>query len=530
MLAIWMRRLFSGSCVILVGGLLILLVNGCKPATQKLAEQETALNYELQKITTMIQDASYSEPSEALKLIDEALSNPQFIKHTHLFFPQKINLLLSMNRPEEAAALMLETWRTSPELARTAFGYVAEYYLRENRYADLRSWCEKLHELGTNFPKNLRPSLATWRLKASLGAGDFKTARQDIDDLITLYKPDECVVLLKNALNQTIDSGKQQETLLLLEDLAKQGPKQEVYQQTFTTLILRCLVIKKDWPLLMPPLNDAILSLPDDQLFGTLKLVFDALKKDGQQTFIEQTSKQTVFNAAGKQKSVNYAARLWVDISMAKDKKVLADRLNVLLNVDVSPVLIADLFERYFYEMIDNQDVMRNLCAVGTRMLSVCKDETQSSMIKVKLLDGAFILNDFDKAIEMLEQGIPGRDEKWHEMSIPKIKAHRAMAQNKPREAVQYFREFMNVWIATGQEEEFDPPTGIAHSRDWILGRNAIRIAQLLESIPDKVEADKARDEAKTYFMGALQKAENDPLALQTLKKEIKTLGLNIPL
>jgi len=78
----------------------------------------------------------------------------------------------------------------------------------------------------------------------------------------------------------------------------------------------------------------------------------------------------------------------------------------------------------------------------------------------------------------------------------------------------------MNAWIASDQEEEFDPTSGIAYSREWILGRNAKRIGDILDTIPDKAEADKARAEAKEYFKTAIKKAENDPAALELLKKE----------
>jgi len=144
----------------------------------------------------------------------------------------------------------------------------------------------------------------------------------------------------------------------------------------------------------------------------------------------------------------------------------------------------------------------------------------------VKVLDGAFIVENYDLAIHMLEQGIPGKDKTWHEMSLPKVKAHRAMAQKKPREAVKYFREFMNSWLASDQEEEYDPTSGIAYSREWLLGRNAFRIAGILDSIPDKAEADKARAEAKAFFKVALEKAKGDTEAMKLLNEEIKKTGL----
>jgi hypothetical protein len=235
---------------------------------------------------------------------------------------------------------------------------------------------------------------------------------------------------------------------------------------------------------------------------------------------VEQASKKMVFNAIGKTNAVNYAARVWVDTGVAANPRVLPERLDALLTAQISPVQVGNLFDRYFYEMAEQLTIIRALCTVGERILASCSDENTVNSIKVKILDGAFITENYDLAVSMLEKGIPGKDKAWHDMSLPKVKAHRAMAKNQPREAVSFFRAFMNAWLDSDQEEEFDPTSGIAYSREWILGRNAKRIAGILDTIPDKAEADKARAEAKGYFKTALKKAANDPAALKLLQEE----------
>ena len=162
---------------------------------------------------------------------------------------------------------------------------------------------------------------------------------------------------------------------------------------------------------------------------------------------------------------------------------------------------------------------------MGERILDVCQDENTVNNIKVKILDGAFIVENYDLAVQMLEKGIPGKDKMWHDMSLPKVKAHRALARNQPREAVQNFRAFMDCWLRSDQEEEYDPTSGIAYSREWILGRNANRIATILESIPDAAEAQKAREEARAYFRVAIQKAAPDAEATRLLREETKDMG-----
>jgi hypothetical protein len=129
-------------------------------------------------------------------------------------------------------------------------------------------------------------------------------------------------------------------------------------------------------------------------------------------------------------------------------------------------------------------------------------------------------------AVEMLEKGIPGKDKEWHDTTIPKVKAHRALAKNKPLEAIENFRQFMTEWKNAKQTEEFDPSTGMAYSREWILGRNAVRISKIYASIPDAENQKKALVEADDYFKEALTKVDKNSEELKALTKEIKDAGL----
>lgn len=506
--------------------LLLFALSGCKPSAEQAAEREAYLKYEVEQMSLRIQDYSYERQDEALVLVDEALANPRFAGHKPIFFAHKINLLLSLDRVQEASDLVIDAWKKAPDQAKPVFGRICDYHQQRNAYHAMNDWCARLLELGAVFPKELRGQLMLRRLTAALGIKDMEQARRDLDSLLTLGRPEEALPHLQRSLEWFIDAGNHREAFTLLNHFEKAAARQASYQPLIVSLKLRCVVLTGEWGRVVESLAACVPQLPDAMLHQTLKNVFGVLKKNNQTDLLQQASKQVVFNAVGKESSVHYAARVWVDTGMTVDKNVLAERLNVLLNVKVSPILVGDLYERYFYETIEDHDVVRNLCAVGERLLTVCTNEATVNMAKVKVLDGAFIVNDYDKAIHMLEQGIPGKDKAWHDMSLPKVKAHRAMAQNKPREAVENFRAFMNAWLATDQDEESDPTTGISYSRDWILGRNAIRIAKLLDSIPDKAEADKAREEAKGYFKKALIKAENDPLALKLLKEEIRPLGL----
>jgi hypothetical protein len=503
------------------------LLTGCKPSAEKQALREQMLLQEVETLFAKIQEhQAQGQLTEALALTDQSLSNAKYAAHKTRFFSQKIDILMAQDNDAEAGDLVITAWKTEPELASSVFGRLHNHYQQKNSHAAIQAWGKRLLDLGQNLPAELRNQVLSWRLNSALALGDPAAAAVCVDEMIRLMRPEEAAPLLQNALGGLIDAGQQPLASALIAHITDKKPDSPAYQQLVVILTMRHILSTGNWEQYPDAFNACVVKLPDEPLFKLTRQIYSLLQKNNRKALVEQSSQIVIFHATAKTNSVNLASRLWVDCGVSADKKLLPERLNALLNANVSPVQVGSLFDRYFYEMVGDLDIIRSLCTLGERILSVCNDETTVNNLKVKILDGAFIVDNFDLAVQMLEQGIPGKDKLWHDMSLPKVKAHRALAQKKPREAVGYFRDFMNAWISSKQEEEYDPTSGIAYSREWILGRNANRIATILDSIPDKAEAEKARDEAKAYFKIAIQKAAPDAEATRLIKAETKDMGL----
>lgn len=505
----------------------VCLTAGCKPSAEKQAALAQRLNQDMEDLAVKIQERqAQGQFAEAIALADQGLSNAKYAPQKPRFFALKVDVLLAQNDTDAAAELLLSAWKSSPALAQDQTERLFHHYQQQNNHAAALAWCGRLLGLGASLPADARSQVLKWHLSTALATRDNATAQASVDQLMASLQPPAAVAALKPALGSLVDAGQHAFAALLLTHIADQKNLAAPYRELVVTLNVRCLIAAADWANLTPAFNACVAELPDEPLVKLSRQVFMALQKNNQRDLLEQSSRHVVFNAPAKTNAVNTASRLWVECGVSQSKTLLPERLEALLNAHVSPVQVGNLFDRYFYEMVNELDVIRSLCALGERILSVCKDENTVNNVKVKILDGAFLVENYDLAVQMLEQGIPGKDKTWHEMSIPKVKAHRAMAQKNPREAVKYFREFMNAWITSNQEEEYDPTSGIAYSREWILGRNANRIAKILDSIPDKAEADKARAEAKDYFKVAVEKAKADAEATRLIKEETKDMGL----
>lgn len=518
---VFLAGLTLSGCALLLG------LSGCKPSAEKRAARQALLNTKVEKMigkTQMLQ--ADNQTDQALQILDSGLNDPTYKAFAPRLFARKIELFLFQNRDQEAARAILDAWKNAPDRARAVFGTLNTYYGQQKRFQEVRPWCQKLLAGNVGLPKELKSQVWEWQLSAALSLSDTESANCALDDLVTNLKPEDAVPVIQQKLAELINAGHYAIALSLIRHVEAKTASMPLYRPVCAVLVLRCRLSAKDWPHVPAAYEACIALLPDDQLLGVSRTVFTTLQKNSRRDIAEQLSHRVISQANVKTNSANYAARVWIDAGVTADKTVLPDRLNALLDAHVAPVQVGNLFDRYFYAMTEHLDIIRRLCTVGNRIVSACQDKETVNAIKVKILDGAFITDNFDLAVQMLEQGIPGKDKAWHDMSISKVKAHRALAQKKPREAVTYFRAFMDAWIASGQKEEYDPTSGIAYSSEWILGRNANRIATILDSIPDKPEAAKAQAEAKAYFKTALEKAASDPEALKLLKEETKGMGL----
>ena len=89
------------------------------------------------------------------------------------------------------------------------------------------------------------------------------------------------------------------------------------------------------------------------------------------------------------------------------------------------------------------------------------------------------------------------------------------LRQKQPREAVKHFRAFMATVVNAKDEDTSDPATGLVHSKEMILGRNAKRIGDILAAIPDA--------EARDYYAKALKNA-GEPAVKEIVEREMAGL------
>lgn len=513
------RRSMKLGALALVGGLLWGCLTGCQPSAETLSR----LNREADEAYIQVQNLKMQgQHDEALKVLEGVLQNRKLVNRHPQFFTEKIEILLNSDKISEAQKSILTAWRKQPHLARSVLGRIHSKLTHRGAHQEVRAWCQQLLQPALKLDAQEKQRVLGWLFQAGLALGDAQIVEADLNALFAQLTANDLAQLFSKALQELIQTKRVTLAATLLDQLEARSASEPVLLTMITEMRLRQMVAAEQWELLGEAFAQCVTRLDDQQLHKLSRWFFPELQKQNQMAQLAAISKGFVFGTSDKTQALDYAARIWITAGLLTNKAGFPDDLAALLGTKVTANQVGDLFDHYFYELAESPAAIKKLCVTGETLLAQVDDESLINRLKIKLLDGAFITENFDLAIDMLERKLPEKDDLWHEMSIAKVKAHRAETKEEWRAAAQFYREFMDAWQRFDQDEEYDPVSGIAYSKEWILARNAKRVAALLDKVPAPAEAAQARAEAKKYYAEAQVKAADDEDALKLLLKEIE--------
>jgi hypothetical protein len=511
----------------------LVLASGCEKGQPVAAQSPEEAAAAAQRTQTAISETftraeqllAGGDTNGALALLEAATTNQEFAAFHLQLSESLMQWLLRCDRLADARQRALAS-SDKPQLARQCCELVYRYYRNHGDTTNALGWAQDVATHKGALPE-VRRLAYTWRVE------DFIALQQD-DDVLEALNQALQVIEAPHGLNLTracIDSYFQNGRIANIPKILTLAAASKTSPANFTRLAVatqvRLVCARQDWPALSNQFQSAVNQLPDGELDALLGTVHPLLTASGQRPLLDQCVTQILFRPTASQTpgAVATAVRLWCENAMATDKFSLPSRLTALVGAKTPAAVVGNQFGRYYYAFSDDQDQLKVLMAVGEALIPQLDDEEMRSETKVKILDGCFLLQDFERAITILEGRIPGanRTEPWHIMAITKLKAHRALKQNQPREAVGFFREFMLQLRATKEPEIPDPVTNILHPKELILGRNAKRIGDILTSIPDATEAAKAYAEARNLYNEAL-KGVLEPAAKKIVEDEISQL------
>jgi hypothetical protein len=444
--------------------------------------------------------------NDALARITGVANDPRYRKFRNNTLAGLVQFLLYIEKTDEAKRLVAQACAQEPEHVVGAIDVLHDYLVNRGDVSALAAWAAGLAAIPA-LPASLQYRLMDWRVSAALSLQDLTTVENLLAQSFRTLAPAESIALATRILNAHIEGNRLEAAARILTQLSSVQPQTPELIELVTRMQVLLTAARGDWDALPAAFASASGSLADQPLLGLMNQILALARKAGRYRVADGICEEILFRQPAKTNTRSLAARSWAENAMTTNRVDLSRRLNGLIEAKVPANEVGMIFQRYYYELINEPALLKAMCGVGETLLPLLSKEETLKSVKTMLLDGAFVLEDYDAAVQRLEAGIPGRDESWHKMALAKVKAHRALKNNQPREAVQFFRDFMVCVQTVKDEDTSDPSTGIQHSKEMIIGRNAKRIAEILATIPDPAAAAQAYQEARGYYATALEKA-----------------------
>lgn len=456
----------------------------------------------------------------AVALYTESMAAPELAAYRASFFDGLLRTLLASGQLQEAQRRLQEVLASDPELARAGMGRIYGYLMEHGRRDEMIAWTDAALALPA-LPAEFRSAFRELNLMGLVARGDDERVLRQIELLLANAPADDAIGLTQRTIDALFDQQRSGLVERILQLAGKPVTSDPAIQSLLAFTRIRLLAARGDWATLKIQLPAVAAKLGDDDLQRLMRGILAPLRVAGDTTHSDPLCEQMLTLAAGKPQTLDVTARQWIENAMATDKAALPTRLEALQRANVSAQLLCQFHMNYFYDIIGDPAVVRPMKELGMRLMLLADDAEVRNGIRTRVLDACFVLEDYATALQMLQEGIAGRDAAWHAMAISKVKAHQALKENNPREAVRCFREFMVTVMSAKDEDTSDPATGIVHSKEMILGRNAKRIGDILASIPDPAGAQQAYAEARSYYTQALAKAKDAPATRQIVEREM---------
>jgi len=520
------KRLLKLSLLVLFMGTVFV---GCSkkevPAEQESVDMETQVQQLLQQA-----DLYYSEgkTNDAVMLLKDAYVNEEYKDYAKSITWALLNTYLQQQDIESAKELYLNTLNNTPDIAVPLFGSI-EYTLKSNGNIDvLDEWCFGLAK-NPNANSQLQAQ-ALWYLQEaySENANWLK-----VSDII-IYANDNLEAPIKYkfvdaSLRQVVGANQYAVVDKIVSSLKLSSENDPELKGIILDAEFNALIKQNKLAEAKKMYEDNFAELNSRSRNNNFSMLLSEYNKEKNFAEADALIAFVTKDISVDNQSYKLFIRDWVKQAKLEAKPTdVQTRVLAIINSDSTDKFKQSIISSFFYYLMESLPVdQKQTLVAGVKGLLI---NSNDDMVKEPLasisLDGCFLLNDFDGAIEVVnnyewpEENKAMRKDKL----LPKIKAHKALLNEDYPEAVKNFRVFMDVIKQEPDEKYMDPYTGQQISVYSILGLNAVRIAGLWEKAGDTEQAKAAYKEAVEYYTAALEKEKEDSAQYQSIQKQLKQL------
>lgn len=498
-----MKKRF-GMCVI---GLWLMAVNGFGQATaEPLPSPEAGgmpppdlMSIGLDELkayaATMLQQGDTNSAINALMVC-----NDKSLQQNANEFNTLLNTLLTIDKLSEAEYIYQNTIAQHDRLTRDYYNRLHQYYVSQNNAQAMLEWTTSLQTKA--LPPDLRMQAFAWLFEASRTVGPVSRVTDLVPTCITNFDVPTSRGLLTEVITAYDNAGDQAAANKVLDAIENTARCPAELHLLVTCQRVNLLFSAAQWAKAEKRFQKEAKALPDGELAACFQHAQACAGRAGQFDLRDRLCVWILKEQKNKPATWQTAAGEWLKIT--KERKTYADipiRLEVLMQMGC-PKKNLVLYYYEYWEVVIKEGKPADLRATlqfAERLSAVVTDKKDKEMIRGRALDGYFVLEDYERALTLLEKPLPEMEGADHANAINKIKAHLALQKGNKKEAIERFRAFMET-VKTCKEPQIDPLTGLVNTKEMRLGLNAKRIGDILSSMNDIQGAQAAYLEADGYY------------------------------
>lgn len=464
------------------------------------------------------------QTNQANTAFTAALDSKDYEQLKAPLFNSMMRYFLFTDQFDVAKEQYLNALRVTPEIAEPGFDTIFGAYMAKDDVAGALDWARVLatQDIG----EDLRLTATDWLIGSLFRNGKFDEMATEVAVAIEKFDTAKFASLLGRMGQEALGSENVTVAEKIVELIGASSKKDAPeMKEVVATLGIRIDAAKGDWKKIADRTPTLIVEVPDQPLQQAMAFAFQSARRAARYDMVEAMAAPIVMDerAAQCEKTRNAAAREWVGVVFEGENKDVASfpsRIDKLMQVKLPPKQIYSIYSRHFYDIIGDIPVLKECVVLVDKLIPMLTEQSSQDSLRSYQLDSCFLIEDYTRALAILEKGLPERDEAWHTMAIVKVKAHKALQEKKYDEAVKYFREFMGT---LKDEDTTDPVSDVVYSQATLIGNNEKRIGDIYTTAGNADEAAKAYETALEWYGKALETNKSGAETEKYIKEQIQS-------
>jgi tetratricopeptide (TPR) repeat protein len=397
------------------------------------------------------------------------------------------------------------------DVARMGFRKISSASVSTNT-ADTVVWYEKILAA----PVEDEMKAFVWKSRISLygDAGSITPVVERLDEILAFENAELSRSVCQGIVGVAWGLKDYEGIAALLKATREQNAEDSVWEQFALTIEADVLYDKGQLVELDAFLLKHAALLGDSALCRRSEKLLVAAAKQGADAIVTRVVQSALADGAEFPQTLARIGQQWVQMAVsAKDSSAFLDRTEQILKTDFPVSRLVSLLHDGYYAVMQTRNAALQSRASAI-VDSVCSKEGLSDSVKqslgLMLLDGAFYVKDFRRALEILELGIAGHDEAWHIEIKDKVGAHLALEEGRHEDAISLFRKHISR-IEKWDAPVINPANQNKMIKEAVLGFNEKRIGDIYAEMGSRAaDSQAAYARAREWYQKALTELEPD--------------------